>query len=216
MRGYLQRLAASVRPQASGIRPAVTPLYARGSAGDAAEEPAPEEVSLVVAARQEPQAPRQSDAQATEYSPPSLAARSPSDFEAAASVERLVTQELPAAPEPRRARASQDFGGRNLRGGASGRACAGNCRAGTPRSAARASSARRVHVARREDAASQAESTRRREGEGRAAPRPDEIHINIGRVEVIAAPPPAPRAAPPASKAVGLEDYLRGVSARRR
>jgi hypothetical protein len=35
-------------------------------------------------------------------------------------------------------------------------------------------------------------------------------------VEVIAAPPPAPRAAPPASKAVGLEDYLRGVSARRR
>jgi hypothetical protein len=57
---------------------------------------------------------------------------------------------------------------------------------------------------------------RPRVGEGGAAPRPDEIHINIGRVEVIAAPPTAPRTAAPASKAVSLEDYLRGVRARRR
>jgi hypothetical protein len=46
--------------------------------------------------------------------------------------------------------------------------------------------------------------------------RPEEVHINIGRVEVIAAPPPSPRAPPPAHKATSLEDYLRGVSARRR
>jgi hypothetical protein len=216
MRGYLQRLAASVRPQASGIRPAVTPFYARGSAGDAAEEPKLEEVSLVVAARQEPQAPRQPDAQAKEYSPSSLAVRAPPDYEAAAPVERLVTQELPAAPEPRRNRVSETSAAEVVetqrQNSPVRETVAAERRAAPPAPALLVES----HVARREDAASRAEPTRRREGEGRAASRPDEIHINIGRVEVIAAPPPAPRAAPPASKAVGLEDYLRGVSARRR
>jgi hypothetical protein len=47
-------------------------------------------------------------------------------------------------------------------------------------------------------------------------PQPDEIHINIGRVEVVAAPQPQPRVAAPAHKATSLEDYLRDVSARRR
>jgi hypothetical protein len=37
----------------------------------------------------------------------------------------------------------------------------------------------------------------------------DEIQIHIGRIEVIAAPPPAPRAAPaPARKSMSLDDYL--------
>ncbi len=45
---------------------------------------------------------------------------------------------------------------------------------------------------------------------------PDEIRINIGRVEVIAAPPPSPRVAQRPNKATSLEDYLRSVSARRR
>jgi hypothetical protein len=48
------------------------------------------------------------------------------------------------------------------------------------------------------------------------APRgADEIHINIGRVEVAAAALP-PRAAGPARKTPSLEDYLRDVRARRR
>jgi len=46
--------------------------------------------------------------------------------------------------------------------------------------------------------------------------QPDEIHINIGRVEVVAPPQPQTRAAAPARKATSLEDYLRDVSARRR
>ena len=44
---------------------------------------------------------------------------------------------------------------------------------------------------------------------GPPAATPDEIRITIGRVEVIAAPPPRPRAAAPAPKATSLEDYLR-------
>jgi hypothetical protein len=40
---------------------------------------------------------------------------------------------------------------------------------------------------------------------------PDDIQIHIGRIEVIAAPPPAPRApAAPASRSTKLDDYLNG------
>ena len=45
---------------------------------------------------------------------------------------------------------------------------------------------------------------------------PDEIRINIGRVEIVAAARPQPSAPAPPRKAMSLEDYLRGVTARRR
>jgi hypothetical protein len=39
---------------------------------------------------------------------------------------------------------------------------------------------------------------------------PDEIQINIGRIEVVAVPPPAARpAAAPARKSLNLEEYLK-------
>jgi hypothetical protein len=37
---------------------------------------------------------------------------------------------------------------------------------------------------------------------------PDEIEIHIGRIEVIAVPPPAPRAPKPPDRSVSLDDYL--------
>jgi hypothetical protein len=45
---------------------------------------------------------------------------------------------------------------------------------------------------------------------------PDEVHIHIGRIEVTAAPP-APRtvAAPPARKAMSLDEYLARNGGRR-
>jgi ribonuclease E len=215
MRGYLQRLAASVQPQASRIRPAVTPLYARGSAGDVREEPALEEGNFAVAARRDTPAPHEADVQVAKLAPPQPMARAALEFEAAA-VERLVAEELRAAPDPRRARASENSAAEVVEAPRPEAPVRKTVAAG--RSEARPAPALLVesHVTRREDAAPRAEPMRARAGEGRAASRPDEIHINIGRVEVIAAPPPAPRAAAPASKAVSLEDYLRGVSARRR
>ena len=55
-----------------------------------------------------------------------------------------------------------------------------------------------------------------RSARARAAPDSDEIHIHIGRMEVIAAPPP--RAARRAARLEGdrLEEYLSAVSERRR
>jgi len=52
-----------------------------------------------------------------------------------------------------------------------------------------------------------------------AAParEPDEIFIHIGRVEVAAVPPPAPRAAPaPQRKSINLSEYLRRSNGRTR
>jgi hypothetical protein len=108
MKGYLHRLAASVRPQSSRIRPAVTPLFARGSASDAAVEPELKEERLVLAARRDAPAPREADAQVAKLAPAPPPARAAPDFEAAASVERLVTQDLRATQEPRRVRASKE------------------------------------------------------------------------------------------------------------
>jgi hypothetical protein len=215
MTGYLQRLAASVRPQTARIRPAVTPLYARGAARDVAEEPGLEEENLVVAARREAPTPRETDVQAAEYLPPTPA-RATQDFEAAAPVERLFTRESRTAPEPRRARASQESTPEVFeasRPDAPARKTVVSERIEVPPAPALLVESR---APRREDVVSRAEPARRRESEGRTSSRPDEIHINIGRVEVISAPPPAPRVAAPASKAVSLEDYLRGVSARQR
>jgi hypothetical protein len=36
----------------------------------------------------------------------------------------------------------------------------------------------------------------------------DEIEINIGRIEVTAIPPAAPRSTPPARKSLNLDEYL--------
>jgi len=49
------------------------------------------------------------------------------------------------------------------------------------------------------------------------APQPEDIQIHIGRIEVIALPPAAPRVAPPAvRKGLTLDEYLRESSVRAR
>jgi hypothetical protein len=42
----------------------------------------------------------------------------------------------------------------------------------------------------------------------RAAPQPDDIQIHIGRIEVLAVPPPAPRAASAPDRSLSLDAYL--------
>ncbi len=49
------------------------------------------------------------------------------------------------------------------------------------------------------------------------APRPEDIQIHIGRIEVIAVPPAAPRAVPaPVRKGLTLDEYLSGSNGRAR
>jgi len=219
MTGYLQRLAASVGSRPSRIRPVVAPFYAGGRFG---AEAAPatfalEEESVLVAspARPEPAAPR-----------PALAAIDPS---------RDRGERNAAAVEPPRAEdvsALEDVVPRNPRAGGQT-----PTRPATPQSAAHEPAPRPMEfivetrvapgierapplvaqrAARPEGDRLRAEASQRSVPGRAPAATPDEIRITIGRVEVIAAPPPQPRAAAPANKATSLEDYLRGVSARRR
>ena len=52
-------------------------------------------------------------------------------------------------------------------------------------------------------------------GQRMSQPQADEIQIHIGRVEVIAMHPPAPRAVPaPVRKSQSLDEYLRGSNGR--
>src|SRR5271165_5067681 len=216
--GYLQRLAASVGPRLSRIRPVVDPLYA-GAAGRPAAEAASaefalEEVRALVA--HPPRASRVAPNTAATDPPPDRregSVRAPAVEPPRAS---LPAQEdaIPADPRPdpqtptRPAQPSADeraprpfeFPAQAIVTRASERA-----EPLVPRPAFR-------HEANRDR-----QESSRPMAQGRAEQAaPDEIRINIGRVEVIAAPPPSPRAAQRPNRATSLEDYLRSVSARRR
>jgi len=227
MTGYLQRLAASVQPQASRIRPVVDPLFA----GPAARSGRPdssglEEVETLVPAQAGGLGQR--DAHGPDRAPRQTAiAPRPAQYD-------VEDPALP--PDPRRAapRATEwkpapaktpdgPFAP-SLRAGVAPPASAFAVSADGPSEIrSEAESAQGAgpallapqRVSRSEPARLASEAARRREADRAQAARPDDIHISIGRVEVIAAPPPA-RAAAPVSKATSLEDYLRGVSARRR
>lgn len=226
MTGYLQRLAASVRPQASRIRPVVDPLFA----GPAARSGRPdssglEEVETLVPAQASGLDER--DAPGPDRAPrqTAIAPRPAEDVEdpvRPSDGRRAATR----ATESRPAAATTPDGSfaPSLLAGVAPAASALAASADGP-SAIRSKAANAPdpgpaflappRLPRSEPARLAAEAARRREADRAPAARGDDIHITIGRVEVIAAPPPA-RAAAPASKATSLEDYLRGVSARRR
>lgn len=241
MSGYLQRLAASVGARPSRIRPVVDPLYA-GSAGRFAEAaqgtPALEEEKVLVASRTRPERapPRPAPAEhvqmpdhrAPNTTRPALDLGSEDGVAPASGFAGQVPDAraepwVPAPPATSRAAAREESAPhavelRTETGPAQPqedhaplvhRPSASVDRAGADASLVRRPAA--TLPGDRDGAAAQ-----RRSGRDEARPAtPDEIHINIGRVEIVAATQP-PRAAAPARKATSLEDYLRDVSARRR
>ena len=219
MTGYLQRLAASVGPRPSRIRPVVDPLYAGGAGRPAAEAAAAEfaleeETTLVahpprgdrVAPNTAPEATdrprdrREGSVRGPAAAPPRASLPAQED---AILADPRPDPQTPARPQPsadERPPRPFEFPAQAIVTRPSERA-----EPLVPRPAFR-------HEANRD---------------GREPPRPtaevrteqvgaEEIRITIGRVEVIAAPPPSPPAAQRPNRAASLEDYLRSVSARRR
>ncbi len=234
MTGYLQRLAASVGSRPSRIRPVVDPLYAGGAGRFGAEagagELALEEESVLVdsLARQEPDTNRLPH-EAIEPT------RDPGDRRAPGPVVEPTRAGPPAplvaippslrpgaqtpAAEPPAAQAGTRLPF-EVRIGASMAPRLERRPSLVRRPAVRPEADRGPPLVRRpalrpEAERDRSEAARRAANGGPQATAPDEIRINIGRVEVIAAPPPSPRAQRP-NRATSLEDYLRSVSARRR
>jgi len=232
MTGYLQRLAASVGSRPSRIRPVVDPLYAGGAGRFGAEagagELALEEESVLVdsLARQEPDTNRlpheaieptrdPGDRRApgpvvepTRAGPPAPLVAIPPSLRPGAQTRRLSR----LLRKRERVSRLKSIGRAWRRDWSAGRRSSAAC--GPTRRGSRAA-ARPPAGASTEAERDRSEAARRAANGGPHATAPDEIRINIGRVEVIAAPPPSPRAQRP-NRATSLEDYLRSVSARRR
>ncbi len=217
MTGYLQRLAASVGPRPSRIRPVVDPLYAGGAGRPAAEaaaaELAIEEESALVA--HSPRGSRVAPNTAATDPPPDRREGSISAPAVEPTRANLPTQEdaIPASPRPgaqtppRPAQPSADE--------RAPRPFEFPAQAILPRASEQAEPLVPRPTFRHEANRDRREPPRPT-AQGRAEQAAaEEIRITIGRVEVIAAPPPSPRAQRP-NKATSLEDYLRSVSARRR
>jgi len=218
MTGYLQRLAASVGPRPSRIRPVVDPLYAGGAGRPTAEavsaELTLEEESALVAhpqrgsrvapntaATDPPPDRREGSARAPAVEPPRASLPAQEDAIPADPRPDPQTPARPAQPSAdERAPRPFEFPARAI----------------LPRASEQAEPLVPRPTFRHEANRDRQESPRPM-AQGRAEQAaPDEIRINIGRVEVIAAPPPSPRVAQRPNKATSLEDYLRSVSARRR